>query len=344
MISIDQSSTQYNMETFVVIPCLNEAASILTTVRSLDFGPNSGLSATVHLVLVDNGSDDDTPQMISQIKNENRENRVLVGHEIQRGFVPARRSGVDVVKDFAIKNGICDTNCLILQADADADYSPGYIEKFSNLATTLGEGHLFEAESIPHACMSDHETELIRRLMKFDAEFIPEEQFGADCIVDDKMVGYLLSDWERVGGLQRDWVSGKEFIFCGTSRMWIQMLSHGFNRILVDGATCAHSMRKISEGADIFAATGGWPRGQIWKAKWRSRHPIAVSPNQLLSPQWESIYEVVLENRKQHLDAMFNFLPALVSRQTNLAGNLSPASIIFEAFMLAGIDLSVDFL
>lgn len=331
------------METFVVIPCLNEAENILETVNSLGFGRSSSLAATVHLVLVDNGSEDNTPQIINQIKNENTVNRVLVAHENQRGFVPARRRGVDVARDFAIKNGICKERCLIMQVDADADYSPGYLKKFSDLATNIGEGYLFEAESIPHVCMSHNETELMRRMMKFDSEFMPSEPAGADCIVDDKMVGYLLSDWERVGGLQRDWVSGKEFVFCGTTRMWIRMLSHSFKRILVDGATCGHSLRKISEGADIFFATGGWPRGQIWKTQWRSRYPIVASTSQLLSSKGEAIYESVLESRKQHLDAMFKFLPELVESKINSAKKLDGALIILEAFKMAGIDISIDF-
>lgn len=156
------------------------------------------------------------------------------------------------------------------------------------------------------------------------------------------MVGFILSDWVAFGGIVRDWANNKEMIYCGTSRFWIRLLAKGFSRVLVENTKCAHSMRKMSEGADFFAATGGWPRGGKWKHKWRQRFPEPLSASEFIAAQGTPVYEATLASRQDHLEAMFRCTPNVLLSYIAQQKEINPASILIEGFDAAGLDLRED--
>ena len=71
------------MRTVVVIPCLNEQATLAATCASLGFGLDGPSPDDVTLVLVDNGSDDETPAVMGSIRQSSPD-RVILAKEPER--------------------------------------------------------------------------------------------------------------------------------------------------------------------------------------------------------------------------------------------------------------------
>jgi len=327
------------------MPCLNEEDALAATCKSLGFG--FGISGATEgvLIVVDNGSTDRTMQIALGIQRNSPVGSVLIVSELEKGFVPARLRGANEAINQAKLLGLPFSRTMLLQVDADADYSPNYVNGFIGVANRFGKGHLFEAESVPPGNMTASEHDLMELLHQFDSAFFDSlglENIATDCVVDDKMVGFILSDWIASGGITRDWACGKEMIYCGTSRFWVRMLAKGFTRILVEDSRCAHSMRKISEGADIYAATGGWPRGTKWKHKWRQRFPERLNAAEFIAAQGTPIYEATLESRQVHLEAIFRCTPNVLMGQIAQQIEINPASILIDGFDSAGLDLRED--
>lgn len=329
---------------FMVMPCLNEELNLQKTCASLGFGIPGTQPQGIDLVIVDNGSTDDTVGIASQIKDTCSAGTVHVIHESVRGFVPARSAGVEFVDQYVRNRGLRQSECLILQVDADAEYSSDYPHRFVESASAMGLGNIFEAESIIPSGISEEESDLLYRLDTFDKRFFENEVCGEDFVIDDKMVGYFLSDWHLSGGLQREFLDGREYIFCGSSRMWIRMQRKGFKRKMVSGAACAHSIRKLSEdGADIFSASAGWPRSSGWKERWRSEAGRVPTAGHLLEPRRHSLWNSVLAERERHLAAMFVHLPIVLAENARAAVNITPLRALVSAFEHSGIDLTEDF-
>jgi glycosyltransferase involved in cell wall biosynthesis len=110
----------------VVVPCLNEEQNVVATCRSLGFGVGGYHNGA--LILVDNGSTDHTLEVARNIQASARAESVHVVEEQDRGFVPARARGVQVVCEVATARGLTNTSVLIIQADADTLYDSHYVE------------------------------------------------------------------------------------------------------------------------------------------------------------------------------------------------------------------------
>lgn len=329
----------------MVMPCLNEENNLQKTCESLGFGTScGGQRRHHHLVIVDNGSSDETLKAAEIILDRSLPRTVHIVSESTRGFVPARSAGVAYAKKIARDFHCPHSECLVLQVDADADYSRDYPSCFAETASAFGPGNLFEAASIMPNNSSDIDRALLSKLDEFDQRFFDKKSCGEDFVVDDKVVGYFLSDWESIGGLTREFLNDQEYIFCGTTRMWIRMRQQGFNRQMVPGASCAHSLRKLSEGADVFSASAGWPRGSIWKEKWRSSVGYAPTAAELLSPCEQPLWNKVLAERERHLASLFIHLPKILEDESREAKKMTPLDALVAAFNRGGMDLTEDFL
>jgi hypothetical protein len=328
---------------FLVMPCLNEEMNLRDTCASLGFGsPYDGRRSHHHLVIVDNGSSDGTIGVAESIRDMSLAGTVHIVRESTLGFVTARSAGVDYVKQHVRELRCPQSECLVLQVDADAVYSRDYSQCFENAACLGGIGNLYEAESVLPNRASDAEFALLRDLTKIDEQFFEEKSSGQDFVVDDKMVGYFLSDWESVGGLKREFLGGREYLYCGTSRMWIRMHRQGFRRRMVPGASCAHSLRKLEEGADIFSATAGWPRSSIWKKRWRSTVGKIPTAEELLAPSGRTLWADVISERERHLASLFIHLPKVLEEAGRETMTITPLDALVAAFARNGIDLKED--
>ena len=123
------SSAVALMDVAVVIPCLNEQETIAATARSLGFGEGVDPPAGAQLVLVDNGSSDGTWDVMGRVAAEAPSGVVQRIVEGERGFVPPRDQGVRHAALLAAERGCQADQLLILQADADTEYLPHYIER-----------------------------------------------------------------------------------------------------------------------------------------------------------------------------------------------------------------------
>lgn len=130
------------MDVAVVIPCLNEQETIAATARSLGFGEGVDPPAGAQLVLVDNGSSDGTWDVMGRVAAEAPSGTVLRIVEGERGFVPPRDQGVRHAALLAAERGCQADQLLILQADADTEYLPHYIER---MRAAAGVDTLLEA-------------------------------------------------------------------------------------------------------------------------------------------------------------------------------------------------------
>lgn len=335
------------METlcFLVMPCLNEEKSLRETCESLGYGTGcGGQRRHHHLVIVDNGSSDGSVKVAEIIRDRSLAGTVHIVNESTRGFVPARSAGVTYVKKIVRDFRCQHSKCLVLQVDADAEYSKDYLSCFEEAALAHGPGNLFEAQSVMPNGASNADLSLLRKLNEFDERFFDKESSCEDFVVDDKVVGYFLSDWESIGGLMREYLDGREYIFCGTSRMWIRMRWQGFTRQMVSGASCVHSLRKLEEGADIFSASAGWPRGSIWREMWRSSVGYIPNSADLLSPREQVLWGKVLAERERHLMSLFVHLPAILMGDSRGTKRMTPLDGLVAAFDRGGIDLREDLL
>lgn len=331
------------------MPCLNEAHGLRQTCLSLGFGKDAGGDASDTLVIVDNGSTDSTLQVAETIRQDVGGDRVVIVSCSTRGFVPARVAGADKVIEVCTMRGISSSDAILLQVDADAQYSLEYTLAFREAAMVHGRNYLYESRSVMPDSIDAKLQKFLQYLDAFDADYFDlikcESKASlaiCDCIVDDKTVGIILADWMKTGGLQRDYVSGGEMIYCGTSRFWLRLAAHGFQRHLIDKATCAHSTRKISEGADIFCASAGWPHGTSWKRSWRQQFPSAPLVSNFFAEETSRIRAAALQARRAHLEAMFYHSPRVFSSLLRAGGNLNPAQVFYKAFSLANTPFDVD--
>ena len=327
---------------FLIMPCLNEEKTLRETCESLGFGSSyRNQRKNHHLVVVDNGSNDRTVEVAEKIRDLSIAGTVHIVSENILGFVPARSAGVKYVQKYSMELRCPQSECLILQVDADAEYSRDYPSCFEETASIYGLGNLFEAESIIPTKARDAEITLLHNLGNFDERFFERIYTKEDFVVDDKIVGYFLQDWNSTGGLKREYLDDREYIFCGTSRMWIRMRSQGFRRQMVAGATCAHSLRKLKEGAAIYSASAGWPRGSIWKERWRALVGQIITVEELIAPNVHSLWNRVLTERERHLQAMFFHLPMVYEESQKKTG-ITPLDGLIAAFARSGIDLRED--
>jgi hypothetical protein len=308
-----------------VIPCLNEEADIEVTASSLGFGETDvEADDDVFLILVDNGSTDRTPVIMERIASASRPGSVRILVEPERGFVPPRRRGAFAVGDLATELGIATEQFLILQADADTLYLPGYARHMWK-ALDGRQGLLLEGASKRTAAFDEAHPEY-RALEKsiddaLEAEGVADNE---EVIVDDKACGYLLCDYQRWGGHFREQDRLGGTVHAETTRLFLRArLAHGAVKIRVDPAQAQSSRRRIIEEPALHFATSGFPREDAWVREWRERHPRRWTVDEFARNLDHPDIQEACFYRAAHDIALFALLPWVLARAAD-PGRFNP--------------------
>jgi hypothetical protein len=260
-----------------VIPCFNEVGFVEATTSSLGFGETRTAAADdVYLVLVDNGS---------------------------------------TVGSLAADVGVTPEDFLILQADADTVYLPGYAqymwEALQGRQGILLEGAIrrppdFDAAHPEYHALERSIDESLERVGVSDEE---------EVIVDDKACGYLLSDYQRWGGHFREEDRLGGTVHAETTRLFLRArLSHGAAKTRVDPAQAEPSRRRIMEEPALHFATSGFPREDAWVRDWRARHPKSWTVDEFARNRGHPDVREACFYRRAHDIALFALLPWVLGR------------------------------
>jgi hypothetical protein len=311
------------MKTVVVIPCYNERKYLASTCASLGFIRSDCLKdLNVSLVLVDNSSTDGTAEVMAKIRDAARPREVIIVQEPVRGYVPARHAGVIAAMELARQHSLPVESILILQADADTTYLPGYIDSMQ-AACTGRRGQLLEGVAITGRMFSAKFPEFDGLCRRIDRSMEPWfAQEDAQIIVDDKVCGYLLSDYLDWGGHRQEVDHLGREIHAETTRLFMRAGQFGLaTRINVGAAYAIPSRRKLWTQALAYFASAGFPRSTEWVSSWGSRSKL--SSDFLTDPYACSSLEKAIKSRQRHLLALFALLPAISHRSTVVAPNIT---------------------
>jgi len=302
--------------TFVVMPCLDEAELIEPTIASLGFVEDGKLPPDTHLITVDNGSTDDTLEILGRITREATA-PVHVIAEPARGYVPPRRRGVVEAEMIARSLGWDSGDVLVLQADADTIYKEGYVAAMQAAAEGRWGIMLEGATRRPPEFEAAH-PDYVKAERIVDDQVEPLEADDEDeVVVDDKVCGYRLADYLLWGGLFEERTAAGDAIHAETTRLFIRArLTHGVRKIRVNPAGAASSRRRVTQHPWLHYATVGFPREAAWV---RSSNVEMGGPHQL--DDIDTFATSVLEGRqpeavylrRAHQLALFRYLPALVA-------------------------------
>ena len=192
----------------IVLPFLNEQTLLGITCRSLGFG--TGVTSTPEnttLVLIDNASIDDSLRVAEEVRQTSLKGSVMIGQEAEHGYVPARDRGVRLAKTKL--GALRSESVILLQADADTMYQPGYVSAMRSAAAKVGPNILLEAQTSYLKEFARQHPAYMRLCTKVDQTvekwFVP---FESDVIVDDKVAGFFLTDYFAWGGHRREIFTG----------------------------------------------------------------------------------------------------------------------------------------
>lgn len=302
------------MKAAIVIPCLNEARLIGRTARSLGFGAKPVVVPTeTLLILVDNGSTDETWAALEAIRDQSAPSTVLLAREPERGYVPPRNCGVIRAAEYATDRGLSLDDLIVLQADGDTVYEPGFTTSMCASLAAAGPNHLVEGNARPpYRFLSDHPGfQALADQVDEDCGLlgVPDE---SDVIVDDKVAGYRLSDYLRWGGLRRDYSSAGIEIHAETSRLYIRALQQGARKVRASEAYAQPSRRKIQRNPIRHFATAGFPRDEAWWRSWSVRHPTPRDLAAFDDPLRRHELAPAIATRRAHVRALFGAAPRVV--------------------------------
>ena len=157
--------------------------------------------------------------------------------EPEKGYVPARQRGTITAQKIARERGIARTNTLILQVDADTNYSENYVDEIANASAEMKAAILFKARTgYPPHFLTAH-SEYVSLCNEVDAEF--EHLLAdhpADVIIDDKACAYRLSDYLAWGGHMQEFDELGDEILSETTRLFLRAKAAGCEaRLIEDG-------------------------------------------------------------------------------------------------------------
>lgn len=298
------------MAVSVVMPCLNEEAGVEQAARSLGFGAGAlPAKDDVDLVLVDNGSTDGTLDAMERVARGSRPGCVVIVEEAERGFVPPRRRGVGEVRRLGRGEA---RDSLILQADADTTYLPGFVERMREAAAPGlllegSAGRLPEFAALhPGYVALEREVDLPTRPLDVEDEF--------EVVVDDKVCAYRLEDYECWGGHRREFCADGSEVHAETTRMLMSARASGLAvRRRVERAGALTSRRRVEEDPALQFAASGFPREASWIAAWSARHPSRWDVDAFASARSHVDVQDAMASRRAHAVALFAVLPRLVA-------------------------------
>jgi len=300
------------MHAFVVVPCFNEEDGLAATCASLGFGDGQSTPENVHLVLVDNGSTDRTHWIMKEIQDQSPLQTVTATHEPERGFVPPRRRGIDVAHALADELAIGQDAVLIVQADADTLYAPGYVAALVSAAKTAGSNTLLEGvTNVPLGFATAH-ADYLALCARVDTTVrdlcVPTAD---DVIADDKVCAYRLADYFAWGEHQREHDPDGEEIHAETSRLYMRARTVGAHKVPINTAIAWPSRRKVYEHPVLYFISDGFPHGGQWSARWRQSHPEMTGFDALSRPGPARTEAIFL--RQAHELILFGVLPAWIA-------------------------------
>lgn len=284
---------------FIVIPMLNEEATLVDTCTSLA----AFRTATERsFILVDNGSTDHTWSVARDVQ-ANSVHPVYVVREEERGYVPPRRAGCRLARYLTEAERWSLQEVIVCQADADTIYDDDYVAQMS-ATMAAGTGAIYEGRSI---LRSDENGAAIQSYLSACAETdrMVEQCFASeddDIVVDDKVAAYYLSDYFRWGEHQREYSSRGDELLAETTRLYMRALADGAIRVRVNDAFARHSVRRILAESWTHFTSAGFPR----EASWRDRNHSRVAIGDLATDR------EAVNMRLHHVLGLFALLPAHV--------------------------------
>jgi glycosyltransferase involved in cell wall biosynthesis len=329
------------MPTAVVIPCLNEEATIAATCRSLGFGKDrSDAPEDTYLVLVDNNSTDQTWDVLHDIKGRSPKHSVVLSREVERGFVPARHRGIVATQDLAAELKVPLDEFVVLQADADTAYADGYAATMAR-AINSTQNVLAEGISTPPKSFLQRCPEYYAKAQEVDRSMhgiVVEDDL--DVIVDDKVCGYRLSDYFEWGGHRREFNAHGEEILAETTRLFIRAKLAGAKRVRVFEAEAQSSRRKVIAEPLLHFATAGFPRESIWQSRWRQTHQGMEFLEIFQDELSENIVSQASRVRCEHVAVIFAMIPAAIALLEGKDDELTPIQRLLGATYLMRTDLT----
>lgn len=310
------------MKPVVVIPCLNEEDWIEATCQSLGFGVGA-VESPAALVLVDNGSSDRTLQ-VSQAIAASSAAAVQVVEELERGHVPARRRGNRIAAELARLMGTPPTELLIIQCDADTNYSPGYVAAMTDYAEQAGRPDaMFQADTLPP--MAETSAPLVESLIA-ECDRLFEDRWGQqefDVVVDDKACAYTLDSYNQWGGFKREFTDEGDEILAETTRLAMAGCVAGLKVSTVATAGAVHSTRRLDVDAVQTLASAGFPYVRRRLLPRYGLVPLHVLERRTLAG--ETIIDEIVRSRSRHLAALLVLLPHCIHRTLRHAWPREPA-------------------
>jgi hypothetical protein len=298
----------------VVMLCLNEQNSLAAACRSLGFGGAKSVPERCLLILVDNGSTDATLEICHGLRSEVGE-VVVVVQEPVRGHVPARHCGNVAAANFADTHGISLSEFIVVQADADTQYSPGYVDRMREAISSVPAGSsIGQAISL---LSSDVRASYPRVVAAIDLiDEVLESRFGSsqyDVVVDDKACVYRLADYERWGGHRREYLRNGDELLAETTRLAITGLTYGATRIDVADASVIHSQRRLLRDAAQELAAAGFPYSK--RRIFPGIQPVTLDDleRRVVAGDRE-LWDAIGAVRASHLLALMVLLPAHLAR------------------------------
>jgi hypothetical protein len=310
------------MRSAVVMPCLNEEATLAEACLSLGFGrgasQNFGTDTT--LVLVDNGSEDATWSVMEQIQRNSPPSSVVLIREPERGYVPPRHRGVLEARRLAQCSGIGESGFLVVQADADTLYSEGYVFSIAEIAKARSGNYIVEGICTAPASFDARYPGYGSRSASADSAvahlWVREED---DIIVDDKACAYTLENYFRWGGHRREYASDGEEIHAETTRLYTKAHLTGARRKRAEKAIAWPSRRKIVEEPIVHFATMGFPRERKWREHWQMAG-ARLSLDDFGNNESDKVLAEATHIRSAHAIILFALLPAYVARLVGSSG------------------------
>lgn len=302
------------MNIAIVIPCLNEAESLLATAQSLGFGAGDAVKPAARLYLVDNGSKDATPAVMQLIQNQSAPGAVQIVQESERNYVAPRHRGILEAQITSEHEGVAPENVLIVQADADTVYQPGYVTAMHAAAVAaVGADTLIEGETRSPPWFLSTYPGYQRRADEIDERisnlWVDDD---VDVIVDDKVAAFRLSQYFAWGGHQREFASDGSEIHAETSRLFIRARLAGANKCRATGAIAEPSRRKIVQNPVRHFASAGFPRSDAWWTRWREDAVDLPTLDAFDDPSSAPALQSAVETRVAHLVMLLAVLPTAI--------------------------------
>lgn len=313
------------MHAAIVIPCLNEEATLRSTCTSLGFGdPDVSPPADATLILVDNGSNDRTLEVMEAVRRASPD-RVVLTHEAERGYVPPRHRGVLVARDRCARDECADNDMLILQADADTLYEPGYVSEMARAAERAPGAMI---EGVAHTSL-DFMTAHPGYYRLADAADRAVDQFSVteadEVIIDDKVAGYRLSDYLAWGGHRREYDRQGDEIHAETSRLYLRGKMQGADRVRAAGAVAFPSRRKVEQDPLLYFATAGFPREASWRRRWHTAQGSNAKLEDFERLDAGRHFEEATFVRQAHGLILFGLIPTYVAQ---LLGRMEYSNVL----------------